>query len=273
MTTFDQRERSLAEGAPLRLYQFARGSMAWRYNSSARDVTHQTFTFSSVAGGITDDGIRQTGETTPDELTLTAPAGLDVAQLYRVAPPSETVQLTVFSRHDGADDWLVSWTGDVRAVKWPALDRCQIICAPMSARMEMTGLRLTWDRACPHALYSAACGVSAALWRVAALLSSLDGATLTVPEAANYPDGYFTAGIVEWATAGGVLERRGIEQHASVSLTLIGGTAGIPPGTALSLYPGCRQTTAGCRQFGNLLNFGGIPHLAGTSPFNGNNPF
>jgi uncharacterized phage protein (TIGR02218 family) len=273
MTSFDDLEISLAQGRPVRLYQFSRGPLFWRYVSGTVAVIQNTFSFEPVDGGIIDDGIRQTGQTTPDQLTITAPADLAVAQLYRIAPPSETVQLTVFARHDGADDYLVSWSGDIREVKWPELDRCSIICAPLSNRMEMTGLRLTWDRACPHALYSSSCGVSAALWKVDAQLHNLDGQTLQTPTAALYPDGYFTAGYVEWPGVGGVYERRGIERHAGTALTLIGGTAGISAGATLRLYPGCTQTTAGCIQFDNLLNFGGIPHLAGTSPFDGNNPF
>lgn len=68
-------------------------------------------------------------------------------------------------------------------------------------------------------------------------------------------------------------ERRGVSVHAGASLTLIGGTLGIPAGIAVNLYPGCRQTAPGCKAFSNYDNFGGIPNLPGVSPFDGRNIF
>lgn len=271
--TFDASERSLAAGKPIRLYEFTRGPLAWRYTSGDRDVVHQLRTFQALQGGISDDGIRQTGQSRPDQLQITAPADLEVAQLYRVAPPSAEVALTVFARHVGIDDYVVIWSGGVRSVKWPSLGRCTIMCAPLSERMDMNGLRLAWDRTCPHALYSAPCGVNAALWQVDSTVQSMDGASVSNAAFAAYPDGYFTAGYVEWAAAGGDSDRRGIEDHTGSKLTLLGGSAGIALDAAIRVYPGCKQTTAACISFGNLPAYGGIPHLAGKSPFDGNNPF
>jgi uncharacterized phage protein (TIGR02218 family) len=271
--TFDTAERAIAAGRPMRLYRFTRGTMGWRYNSSDRDVMHQAQRYSTVAGGIADDGIRQTGQSRPDGLVITAPADLAVAQLYRQAPPSSPVALTVFARHHGIDDFVVIWSGSVRAVKWPQIDRCAIECAPMSASMETTGLRLAWGRTCPHALYSAACGVSSSAWRVEAIVQSMDGASVSNGAFAGYPSGYFTGGYVEWSIGGGEYDRRGIERHAGSTLTLMGGTAGIALNAALRAYPGCAQTVAACKGFSNLANYGGIPHLSGKSPFDGTNPF
>ncbi|NHN78558.1 DUF2163 domain-containing protein [Azotobacter chroococcum] len=271
--TYDASERSLADGRPIRLYQFTRGTLAWRYASADRDIVHGTQTFTALRGGIADSGVRQTGQTSPDTLKLTAPADLEVAQLYRGAAPSAAVSLTVFARHYGVDDYLVIWAGEIRSVRWPALDRCEIQCSPLTERMEMQGLRLGWERNCPHALYSLACGVNRDLYRIESSIQSMDGASLSNGAFAAQPDGYFTGGLVEWAIGGGEYERRGIEQHAGSSLTLLGGTSGLMLNQAIRVYPGCAQTTAACTVFNNLPNYGGIPHLAGESPFDGNNYF
>ncbi|MDR2186852.1 MAG: phage BR0599 family protein [Azonexus sp.] len=270
--SFDALETSLASGQPLRLYHFARGVDSWRYSSGDRDITHNTLVYESVPGGIADDGIRQTGQTSPDKLTLTVPADLEVAQLYRAAPPSTAVTLTVFALHWTEADYIVIWSGNVRSVRWPQPDRASIVCAPLSEAMDATGLRLTWDRSCPHALYSAACGVSAALWRVEATVQSVDGASVESGAFAGYPDGWFTAGYLEWFV-GSVTERRGIERHVGSTLWLLGGASGIPVGATARAYRGCPQTTAACISFDNLPNYGGIPHLAGVSPFDGRNPY
>ena len=59
--SFDSRERSLAAGTPVRYYEFRRGVMRWLYNSSDRDISVGTQVFRSVRGGISDNGIRQSG--------------------------------------------------------------------------------------------------------------------------------------------------------------------------------------------------------------------
>lgn len=271
--TYDSRERSLDDGQPIRLYQFSRGVLRWSYCSADRDISHLNQIFKTLRGGIADDGIRQTGQGAPDDLKVTAPADLEVAQLYRATAPSAPISLTVYARHYGLDEYLVIWVGEVRSVKWPALDRCEISCAPLSERMGMQGLRLGWERNCPHALYSLACGVDRNLYRVDSTVQSLDGASLGNGAFAGYADGYFTGGLVEWAIGSDEYERRGIEQHAGSSLSLLGGTAGLALNQAIRIYPGCRQTTAACKAFNNLPNYGGIPHLAGESPFDGRNVF
>jgi uncharacterized phage protein (TIGR02218 family) len=270
--SFDSTERSLAAGRPVRLYRFSRGETAWCYTSGDREIIYQTQTYTPVAGGILDDGIRQTGQDGPDNLTLTAPAQIAIAQLYRVTPPSTEVVLTVFSGHLVDNDYIVCWSGGVRSIKWPALDRCEILCSPLSSRMTITGLRLTWGRACPHALYTPACGVDPAARCVDGIIAARDGTVIQIAVAAERPDDTYTGGFIEWTGDNGI-ERRGIAAHTGATLAPLGGTAGIAVGTAVQLYPGCRQTVAGCKAFGNFDNFGGIPHLPGVSPFDGRNIF
>jgi len=271
--TFDASENSIAAGRPLLLYQFQRGALAWRYTSADRDIVHQANVFRTLRGGIANDGIRQTGQPSADVMRIDAPADIEVAQLYRGAPPSVVVMLTIFARHYDVDDYLVVWSGDVRGVRWPKVDRCQISCAQMDASMEASGLRLAWQRPCPHALGTPPCGVSMAPLRVNATVQGLDGATLTSGALESYPDGHFTAGYVEWPIGSGEYDSRGIEQHVGSVLTLLGGTAGIPLGGTVRVFPGCNQTVARCKDFDNLPNFGGIPHLSGESPFDGRNHF
>lgn len=271
--SFDSSERSLADGEPIRLYQFSRGVLRWNYTSADRDIDHLNQVFKSLRGSIGDGGIRQTGQTAPDTLKLTAPADIEVAQLYRGMPPSSSVGLTVFARHYEVDAYLVIWAGEIRSVRWPALDRCEITASPLTERLEMQGLRLGWERGCPHALYSLACGVNRDLYRVDATVQDLDGASISNGAFEAYPAGYFTGGYIEWAISGGEYEQRGIEQHTGSTLSLLGGSAGLQAGQAVRVYPGCRQTVASCKSFNNLPNYGGIPHLAGESPFDGRNVF
>lgn len=187
--------------------------------------------------------------------------------------PSAPINVTVFGRHYGVDDYLVIWSGEVRSVSWPALDRCSLICSPFSQRMESEGLRLGWERNCPYALYSSRCGVNRDLYQVLASVAAMDGAQINHPAFATYAEGYFRAGFVEWAiSSSGEWNRRAIEAHSGDTLTLLGGTDGLSVGRSVRVYPGCAQTTDACQAFANLPNYGGIPHLAGESPFD-NHPF
>ncbi|MBO8304772.1 hypothetical protein ID033_33140, partial [Pseudomonas aeruginosa] len=77
--SFNSRESSLADGQPVRLYQFSRGAIRWSYNSSDRDITYQNQIFRTVQGGITDNGIICSGDPQSDQFIITAPADLDVA--------------------------------------------------------------------------------------------------------------------------------------------------------------------------------------------------
>lgn len=267
--SFDSRERSLDSGQPIRLYQFSRGVLRWLYNTSDRDITHNNQLFKAIRGGISDDGIRQAGETSVNALKITAPATLEVAQLYRGVPPSADIDLVIFDLHYGETDFAVAWVGEIAAVRWPAVDRCQITCDPMSVSMGQQGLRMTWERSCPHALYERGCLVNRDLFRVDADVQSLDGAAISSGEFEGYPDGYFTAGYVEWPIGSGEFERRAVQAHAGSVLQLLGGTAGIALGASVRAYPGCDQTMPTCdERFDNALNHGGVD-LAGKSPFDG----
>lgn len=79
----------------------------------------------------------------------------------------------------------------------------------------------------------------------------------------------FAGGFIEWESEPGVLERTGIED-ASVpgAVSVFGSTRGMENGSNFVAYPGCDRTALVCDvRFANLLNFGGVNHLQGKSPF------
>jgi len=267
--SFDSRERSLRGGQPVRLYEFSRGTLFWRYTTADRDIVSQLRKFESVS--ISDDGIRQTGEASADRLVITAPSDLAVARLYRAAPPSVEIGLTIYDAHYGDADAVVSWVGSVSHVKWPRQDRSQISCESLPASLDKPGLRLAWERNCPHSLGDRLCGVDLEQFKTAGTIAGVGGAGIAVPAAGGLPAGYLSGGFIAWEISGGETERRGIETHSVITLTLIGGTAGLVAGQPLRLYPGCPRTIQACHdRFGNELNYGGIWHLPGRSPFDGN---
>lgn len=277
--SFDARESSIAAGQPIRLYEFALGAtLRWRHTNADRDIEHDGKTFATSA--ISDDGIRQTGQASADMLVITAPANLAVAQRFRALPPSAEIALTIWDIHYDDDEAVVSWVGSIAMVRWPQLDRCQISCEPLGVSMQRTGLRMTYQRSCPHSLGDRLCTVDLEVYRVEATIKSMTGATIVCHGWGDLPIPLLTwlpllaGGYVEWLVDGEP-ERRGITAQQAgfldTTLTLMGGTAGLQVGDVVQLYPGCPGTLAACNDvYDNLLNYGGFPHIPGRSPFDGN---
>ncbi|MCO1335462.1 phage BR0599 family protein [Microbulbifer sp. OS29] len=269
--SFNGREISIDDGQPVRLYEFVLGPQRWLYTNAQLGVAHNLQTFISCPG-ISDDGIRQTGETSADLLTITAPLNFALVNLYQVYPPSTPVSITVYDKHLGEDDALVVWVGEIADVT-RRRDHLNLVCAPLSSR-DTTGLRLTWSRHCPNALYDVTCGVNKELHRVDSVLAEVTGLTLMASEFAAFSDGHFSGGFVEWLSPTGILEQRGIDSHNGTNITLLGGSLDLVPGLELRAYPGCARTITECTtKFSNSLNFGGVPGMPGKSPFDGDPVF
>ncbi|MDR1890110.1 MAG: phage BR0599 family protein [Zoogloeaceae bacterium] len=270
---FDDLESSAAGGRPARLYEFSRQPASWCYTSADRDIHFQSRDYKSVA--ITDDGIRQTGEASADALTLTVPDSIYPVKMFIGHPPSDQIWLTLRDYHYGLADApanaLVVWIGNIKTVRWTDAGQAEIVCNSISASMARMGLRLSYERNCPHSLYDTSCRAVRASFALDTAVTALDGASVTVGAvngAWNYTHGY-----LEWSTSNGFIERRGIEVQNGLSLTLVSGTAGMTAGQSVRIYPGCDQTSATCNGiFNNMPNYGGFRHMPGKSPFD-NNPF
>lgn len=281
VTPFDIIEVSNADGEPIRLYEFRRGTQFWRYNTSDRDVMREGQIWLGGQGAtISDDGIRQSGEAIQDNLQVTLPSSASIAQIYQVYAPTAQVFLTVRDAHLGTQDTVVSWMGAITDVKRPVHGTTMIVCQNIAVTLNRTGLRLSWSRSCPHTLYDRECRVNRAAFQVGVSVLSVVGGGLTVTGTSGLPDGWFDGGYLEWVTyadpAGveDVMESRGIEAHSSGYLKLLNGTQGIAVGQNLIAYPGCTRNAQVCNdKFNNIPNYGGVPGLPGKSPFDGNPVF
>jgi uncharacterized phage protein (TIGR02218 family) len=263
--SFDDFETSISGGQAVRLYQLDRSvTVVWRYTNADRAITWGGHVYAPLA--ISDDGIRISGQATADKLTLTLPALAPVAQLFRGTPPSEEIFLTVYDYDAGAADGEVVWIGSITSVTWPRHDTAEINCGSLSASMQREGLRLRYERNCPHSVYDSECGLQKADWAVPVTVTALDGRAVHVTGAGALDQ--FQDGAVEWPRDGTV-ELRGIER-AGDGLALFGGTGGLQVGQAVALYPGCDGSRATCNgRFNNIDNHGGFPHMPGKSIFDG----
>lgn len=279
--TFETREISNQDGAPVALYEFRWGDTLWRYTSSVEDQTITTdegdVTYTAVA--ISDNGMVQGGSSN-NNLEVTVQSDIELIDLFRSTPPSGPIMLTVRRLHNegGSDEWFVYWLGQISNVKrQPGGAKAVIVCHTILATFDRTGLRLSWTRGCPHMLYDSECRVDPSAFAVSATITAKNSdGSISVDTSGGNPAGYFDGGYIEWpATEDGTLDQRSIESSASDTTFVIFGSADrLEVGMTVTLYPGCPLIAQACNdKFNNLANFGGFEQMTDENPFDGRNIF
>lgn len=397
--SFDDIEQSNERGRPVALYEFRLGSIFWRYTSADRDIVA---TSTPVGGATTakyasmpikEDNLTIGGDASQDDYNVTLLSDCEVVKLFKGTPPLDVVWVTIRRMHvdDQAAEAPVHWIGTISSVKRADAVSSTIVCNTLGVTFARGGLRLCWETNCPRMLYDPGCGVDPEERAVSSTITALTGNSISCPDLALQPAGYFDGGYMSWKIDDETFVRRGLvgdtgiqltaqidtpsnaaiphlmstgaapkdegpdwqtvleglysgqiaEMHEtdgtnyfflrrdkdafvapadvyadenwkivysqdnavlyrwdndtpfpdqgsfsgtltagskgdqSTSITLLGTTDGLTVGTRVRLYPGCDRTTGanGCTKFNNLPNFGGIPQLAGRSPFDGNPVF
>jgi uncharacterized phage protein (TIGR02218 family) len=263
--TYDIRERSVQDGAPVELYLFARNDKFWRFTSAGEDVGDSSETW--VSAPITRNDIEQSTEQARNALTLTVPRNFQIADMFRIAPPSDVIALTVFRYHRGEEeDVAVIWMGRILNVSFEGA-KATIRCEPVSASMKRQGLRRMYQKQCPHVLYGPGCTLNKDDFAIDTTVTSIDGVTLVVGAVGALSYG---GGFIEYEDADGNLERRFIRSHVTTTLTLNFPFTGLSASDPVTIYPGCAHTMEVCDgDFGNILNYGGTPFVPDKNPFSG----
>lgn len=266
--TFDSIERSNYNGAPTTLYEFSVGETNWRYAASENNVVLNGVTYSALT--ITNEGYSSSGNPDTDEMTVRLDARATVTQLYLGTPPSEPVQLRVRTIHRGDNEAPVVWAGQVKSGKQISTVEFMFTCNSLLSTLNRNGLRLSWGRGCPHALYDRSCRVDPDDYATSLTVTSITGNTLTSSAFGVLGNDYLSGGFLSFVGTHGALERRAIKSHTGSTVTLLGPADGISAGMWVIAYPGCNRITSTCQsKFNNLANYGGFPHLPTKSPFDG----
>lgn len=270
--SFDEFERSNYNGVPRFLYEFTLGSTRWRYCNAQASITHLGAVYQAVP--VKHGEIVMSGDASADDLALNISAKADVTGLFVATPPSASLAVVIKTLHRGDTEAAVIWTGIVKSGKRVSDAEFEFNCNSLMSTLTRNGLRLTWGRGCPHALYDRGCKVDPADHGVTAQVAAVTGNTVVSAAFANYADGHFAGGFVSFTGAYGTIERRAIERHVGNTLTLLGPSDGINASAWVTAYPGCDRVTATClNKFNNLPNYGGFPHLPNKSPFDGDPVF
>ena len=283
--TVAAKDASNYDGAPIMLYDFYRHSVPtltgipvethWRYTSADTDFELDADTYTATT--IADDGIRQSGSSISDQLTITMPYTLKVPQMFVGSPPSDPIYCVIRHANEGETDAFIAWAGIVGMVTRTASqdDNASIlasaVCNTVSATMDRTGLRLAWARSCPHDLYGFECRADPTLFYVTAVIAAMDGVNVTATALATPPSGgTFLGGFIEWIDEDGHAERLGVIGSAGGTIKLLGTTDRLTIGQTIYAFLGCDRLRTTCAAvFNNADNHGGHAYMPDTNPFSG----
>lgn len=269
--TYDAKELSDQDGQPVRLYEFRRGQAVYRYTSADTNITWNAQVWETRSGGVTDDGIRQSGPAEEDLVVISCAWDNEIAVMFRGTPPSDQVAITIRRLHitDIDAEASVIWVGLVGSLRQPRIGFAELVCQSALNGFQNAGLRLAYSRSCPHMLYDSQCRVPKASFAVAATVTSATGVDIGVSGVGAFADGWFSGGFVEWEIDMlGTIERRAIDTHTGSVLSMLNSVDGLTVALGITLYPGCFRNVTTCKtKFNNLPNYGGFPHLPGIDPF------
>lgn len=279
---FDQIENAIDVGSPIFLYEAVYDTSpgsAYRYTSTPLQTIANGKNWSPVQ--IKHSEIVSNGTLDNQTLKVTCRKDIELADLFRLAPPSIVVTLNIYRGYLGQQAFILEWTGRISSMSIsPGDGEAEFACEPLSTSLRNTGLRRKYQLGCPFVLYGSSCKVSqlahTETGKLAAIVNSrtvdvqLTGAQLGVT-AAN-----LTAGVFKITKNNGLVDRRSIISAVDLGgrkfrITMMSYIAGIETGLNVSLSKGCPHTFASCRDiFGNVANFGGCSNIPTSNPFTSN---
>lgn len=271
--SFADLENSNDQGRPIFLYAFALGSATWRYTSGDKDVVLNGYKWTRAA--ISDDGVKITGDSTTDALSITAPSRIAPVQMFFTTPPSQSITVSIYHYHEGDTEAVMGYFGEMLEVTQPEPGKAQITVDTISASMQRDGLRLAWQRGCGYAVYDElTCKANKAAHVLNLTVYEITSNQVQMIGLDSTANGHLNGGYLEWEDPIRGTEFRAIEQQVGNVCTMFGLADGLYYGLAVKAYPGCMRTAAECKtKFNNYDNYPGVPDMPGKSPFDGDPVF
>ena len=264
---------------PKELYRLVEGNQVWTVTSADADEVYNGETYISTACGRTE--IEDKNQLSRANLDVSFPLDNEMARRWNRQIMEAVVSLTLFVKNsDGV--YMTAWKGQLASVK-PETSAITLVFESMFTSLRRSGLRRRCQRTCGHILYLDGCNLNKDDFAVKGTVKGIAPQKIIVPEAAGYPDGYFTGGMVEGSD--GAL--RFVINHIGEEITLIRTLESIVDHfkyngwgmnwgnnwggfTTCRLFPGCPRERQTCHdRFDNHLNFGGFPFMGGRNPFDG----
>lgn len=266
MTTYSIIETSQLDGEPVELYRFSYTGIDYCHTSGDEVVVYDGHTYTPLP--ITRGSISPAADRGKSSLTLNVPRTFPLADVFRISPPSEVVNLTIYRRHRSVEAYEVYWSGRMTDMKLDSFG-VEITCESLLASLQRSILTRQYSRGCAFLLYGTSCGVSKAANQVLSTTSAVTGNVVT--SALAQAVGFFAGGTLEYNNAiTGSQESRFVVDFSAGVFTLDRTAYGLLAGMNFSAYPGCDHSYDSCRdKFSNNARYGGFPNIPSKNPFSG----
>lgn len=263
--TFDAKEISTASGQPFELYEFNHGINYYRYTTLPTAVTYLNNRFEPLA--LSRQNINLTKEFRRSQVQITAPKNFEVAELFKVAMPSQPVNIKIFKKHQNDTEVITEWIGRVMDAKWTQTD-VTLSCESIYTVLQNNARVRHYGYSCPHVLYGSECKVNELDFRDIVTVDSISGNVITSSGLSSRADNWYRGGFLKWTNTANVVTTRFITYHSGDTIHLTQQIPDLSVGDEVKVFAGCNRTMAVCHdKFNNLDNFGGFPFLPGKNPF------
>jgi len=266
--TFDAREKSTYQGAPIETYRFVAGAQSWHFTSSDDRISID------VPGvGVRIFEPERLSRTEPEysqedqsgSLKVSLPRLNAVAVLLMAGLPATPVSVTIYRSHEGEIEIIPVFVGKVVLAVF-AGPNVELTVAPISEILKRKIPRLAYQKLCNWALYSQGCGVSRATYTDIGTVSSVSGITVQAAIFATRADGWYEVGYLERPADG---SRQWVIAHVGNTVTLQRPFLGLTAGEAIKGIAGCklRELEDCTTKFNNKANFLGFPRIPIKNPY------
>ena len=263
--TFEARELSAQDGAPIEFWVFSVYGVNYRYTTASENQTLFASTYLAWKG-LSHTEIDESSEIPKNNVTLYVPIDFPMLSFYESMPPSDVIVVTLFQIHRGDDEVEAIWTGRVMNGN-RATDGGELYCENIFTSLARNGLRGTYSRGCRHDLYGQGhymCNADPAAFAIPALVDSVGGIVITSSTFAAYMEGdrgRLAGGMLEWEVSPGHIEVRAIKSHDGITIAVTHPIDGLTGLQMITVYPGCAHDRADCNDhFNNIDNYGGFPY-------------
>lgn len=256
-------ERSALDGEPAELFEFLGPQVAYRYASGTEAVVLDGQSFAPTT--ISRTSVAAAGTQDTPALVVTLPSSAQVVADYGFSTPPRTLRLRVHRKQEQSGEFRVIWDGQVVALSPKGRLTEARSVSQIADRIEANVPAITFQRLCNHFLYDGRCRVDRAAYDFAAIVTTVNGSTVTLNSVGLAPDQYYRAGEIVRDLDG---ERRTIVDQVGAVLKLSSPFRTLANGNAVTLYAGCDHKIGTCSdKFNNRANFGGHPSVPSSNPF------
>lgn len=262
--TFDSREKSQRDGAPVECYRISLGATVYLWTSDTADVVLSTGTYTPM--GISRGEIEFSNENGSGNLEVNLPLGNAAAAPFMAYMPGTPMALQVYRAHRGEESLARPIFFGTFVSIVTKEDHVMLTFADFTQVLRRKIPVPTYQPICGWALYGPGCKADRASKTDTVTLDAVAGTLVTSSSFASRPTNWYRNGFLTTA-AGDVVF---IVASSGSTVTLMNAVPGLAAGQTAYAAAGCDRLPPTCQnKFGNLVNFMGFPQVPTQNPFVG----